>query len=219
GKRETAAVQLVLNFVPQGGLSKGLLDALFPVSLVTVQLQAKGHVPENAHGKRIWLLKYHADMAADSHRVDFGIVYIRALKVYVSFKAEPSHQVVHPVQAPQHCALAAPGRPYEGRDLAALDRDAGISYGFELTVEQLFYVAVDNYAIAFTGRRWKVLGRFIHDRYLLFLLRRLFHLEDLCIEKAFSLRRLFIEKAFHREDFSLRRRPCHDRPIVFPLRR
>ena len=147
-------VQLVFDFVPQGGLSKGLLDALFPVSLVTVQFQPKGHIPVNAHGKGIWLLKYHADMAADSHRVDSGLVYIYALKVHVSFKAEPPHQVVHPVQAPQHRALAAPGRPDEGRDLASLDRDDGVPYGFELTVEQFFYVAVDNYAItAVTGQR------------------------------------------------------------------
>jgi hypothetical protein len=90
-------------------------------------------------------------MAPDSHRVDFGTVYICALKVYVSFKAEPPHQVVHPVQAPQYRALAAPRRPDEGRDLASLDRDAGISYGFELTVEQFFDVAVDNYAIPVTG--------------------------------------------------------------------
>ncbi len=151
GKRETATVQLVFDFVPQGGLAKGLLNALFPVSLVTVKLQAKGHVPVNAHGKRVWLLKYHADMAADSHRVYFGLVYIYALKVYVSFKAESPHHVVHPVKATQHRALAAPGRSDEGRDLASLDRDTGISYGFELTVEQFFDVAVDNRALAVIG--------------------------------------------------------------------
>jgi hypothetical protein len=94
------------------------------------------------------LLKYHADMAADGHRVDFGTVYVRALKVYVSFEAESPHQVVHPVQAPQHRALAAPGRPDEGRNLASLDGDIGIPHGFELTVEEFFYVAVDNYTIA-----------------------------------------------------------------------
>jgi hypothetical protein len=92
-------------------------------------------------------------MAADSHRVDFGLVYIYALKVHMSFKAEPSHQVVHPVQAPQHRAFTAPGRPDEGRDFASFDRDAGISYGFEFTVEQFFDVAVDNHAVAVIGHR------------------------------------------------------------------
>ena len=103
-------------------------------------------------------MKYHADMAADSHRVDFGLVYIYALKVYVSFKAEPSHQVVHPVQAPQYRALAAPGRSDEGRDLASLDRDPGVSYGFELTVEQFFDIAVDNWALQLSGDIERFLG-------------------------------------------------------------
>ena len=99
-------------------------------------------------------------MAANSHRVDFELVYIFAAKVHVSLEAEPSHQVVHPVQAPQHRALAAPGRPDEGRDRAALEWESWLSRtALKFTVEQFFDVAVNNDALAVTGRRRKVFGR------------------------------------------------------------
>ncbi len=60
----------------------------------------------------------------------------------MAFEAEALHQVVHAVEATQHGALAAAGRPDETGDLVLADRHMAVANGHEIAVEDLVQLAV-----------------------------------------------------------------------------
>ena len=141
-------VQLVLDLVPEGGAPQGIFNPLCLVALEAVQPQAEGHIAKDAHGKGIGLLEHHPDEAANGDGIDGGVIDIGALEIHLPFEAETSHEVVHAVEAAQHRAFAAPGRPDEGGDLSALYRDLGVAHRFKFTVVQLLNVAIDYHAVS-----------------------------------------------------------------------
>ena len=141
-------------------------SALF--ALEAVELQPERHVAVDAHGKRVGLLEDHADVAADGHRVDAGMVDVLAVEVDVPLEAEAADQVVHAVQAAEHGALAAARRADEGRDAVLLDRNAGVADGLEGAVVQLPEIDVDDHVgrlrrVAAEGLLW---FRGYHARFL-----------------------------------------------------
>ena len=120
-RARAALVQLVLDFVPEGGAAQRLLDLLGLVALEAVEPQAESHVAIDAHGKGIGLLEDHADMAANRDGIDAGMVDVLAVEMDVPFEAETADQVVHAVQAAEHGALAAARGTDEGRDAVLLE--------------------------------------------------------------------------------------------------
>ena len=62
----------------------------------------------------------------------------------MALEAEAIDQVVHPVEAAQHGALAAARRADEAGDLALLDRHMAVAHGQEVAVEDLVDLAVDS---------------------------------------------------------------------------
>src|SRR6185436_19515643 len=143
GQRQPAVLELVLDLVPERGLPEGLLDPIGDLALEAIELEPERHVVEDAHRERIWLLEDHADVPAHGHRVDVPRVDVLALEVDVSLKAKAPDEVVHAVQAAQHGALAAAGRPDEPRDHASLYHDVAVAHGEEAPVD-LIQLAVDH---------------------------------------------------------------------------
>ena len=109
--------------------------------------------------ERVGLLEHHADVAAHHHRVDRLGVDVLAVELHVALEAEHRDQVVHPVEAAQHRALAAARGADEAGDLALLDRHVAVAHGEEVAVEDLVDVAVDDDVAAAArslpfARRW-----------------------------------------------------------------
>src|SRR5262249_1667297 len=87
------------------------------------------HVLKNRLRKRVRPLEHHADSFAQFHYVDFRAENIVAIKQQLPFDTSPVDQVVHPVDAPQKRALAAPRGPDGGGQKMLGDRKRHIREG------------------------------------------------------------------------------------------
>jgi len=107
GQGEAAGIQLVLNLVPQRGVTEGFLNPLAVITVKAVELETESDVAINRHGERIRLLEDHADVPTHGHRVDFFRVDVLAAKQHTTLEAEATHGVVHAVETAQRRALTA----------------------------------------------------------------------------------------------------------------
>jgi hypothetical protein len=143
-QRQSALVQLVLDRFPECGTLQCLLYTFLDIALVAVQAQPEGDVVVDTHREGIRLLEDHADVTANHHRVDRLPVDVLSVIFDVSLEPEARNEIVHPIQAAQHRALAAAGRADETGDLALLDRDVAVAHGEKIAVEDLLQLAVDH---------------------------------------------------------------------------
>ena len=81
GKPQPAGVQAVLHFVPQRGAAQALLDDFIELLAVVdaLDLQPVGDVLVDRFGKRIRLLKDHADLAAQRDHIHIRVMNIDAV--------------------------------------------------------------------------------------------------------------------------------------------
>src|SRR5690606_33954425 len=93
-------------------------DDLFQIGLVagqTVDLGTVGDVFEDRLGKRVGLLKYHADPGTQFDDVEAGIIEIVAIERDFAGDASAFDGVVHAVDAAQERGLTAARGTDEGR--------------------------------------------------------------------------------------------------------
>ena len=127
------------------------------VSLVTVQTQAKRDVVVDTGGKRVRLLEDHADKTPNGDRIYGSMIDIFTAEAHMAFESKAAHEVVHPVQATEHRALATPGRSDEGSNGVFLDGNGRVANGLKGPVVKFFDVAVDNGV--FRSRDLRMLAR------------------------------------------------------------
>ncbi len=120
-------VEPVLHLVPEGRAPERLLDALghLGARAQAVDLEAVRHVLEDGLREGIRLLEHHPDTAAQIDHVHPRAVDVAAVEENLPVHDGVRDDVVHPVQAPQVCGLAAARRADESRDrlLRNLERD------------------------------------------------------------------------------------------------
>ena len=114
-------LQPVLDLVPERRPLERPLDALVQVALHAEHPRPERDVVVDRLRERVRLLEDHADPAAHLDRVDVGRVEIGAVVEDVALDHRARHEVVHAVEAADQRALAAAGRPDEGRDGVAVD--------------------------------------------------------------------------------------------------
>src|SRR5262249_21999663 len=81
---------------------------------------------EDGFGKRVRLLKDHADAAAQVDQVDRAAVDLFAVKQQVAGVPGTLDQVVHAIETAQERGLAAARRADEGRDRTVRDTEADV---------------------------------------------------------------------------------------------
>src|SRR5271166_2578912 len=135
-------MEFVLDFVPKGSPLQRLFDFFGLVSLVVVDSQSKSDVVKYAGGKRIGLLKDHADIPPNRHRINPRMVDILSPVFHMAFEAKTADQIVHAVQAAKHGTLAASRRAYERRNGVLLDRDIGVTDRLKCPVVKLLDIAI-----------------------------------------------------------------------------
>jgi hypothetical protein len=121
---QRARLQPILDLVPEGGAVQRALDALVEVLLHAQRLGREGDVVVDRLRKRVRALEHHADPPPHLDRIDIAAVDVRAVVEDRAPHRGAGHEVVHPVQAADEGALAAPGRADHGRDLILEDVEA-----------------------------------------------------------------------------------------------
>ena len=138
--RQTQGVllQAILELVPNGGLTQGLLhDAVeFLAVADAMGARAKGHVVVDAHGEGVGLLEHHAHAAAQlggGHAV-IGIVVVER---DLALDAAALNEVVHAVERLEQGRLAAARRADEGRHLVGREVEVDVLERMEVAVVQV----------------------------------------------------------------------------------
>src|SRR5206468_855626 len=86
-----------------------------------VELGPGGHIVVDRHGgKRVGPLEYHADVGTNLYRIDAPVVNVLIADPHITADASAGDDLVHTVDSPNKCRLAAAGRPDEGSDLIRL---------------------------------------------------------------------------------------------------
>src|SRR5262249_4168979 len=134
---QTALPELVLDLVPERRLLEGTLDEFVHVTLVAIDAGAPGNVVVDALRERVRFLKDHPDPAPNRDRVDPGGVDIRAVEENLPIRSCPKDQLVQPIEAAQHGALAAPRWADQGGNLARRDIEGDPGDGLEQAVEDV----------------------------------------------------------------------------------
>ncbi len=122
GQGQRAFLELVLDLVPQGGLVEGFFDEVVHALADAVDARSVGDVVVHRLGEGVGFLEHHPDPAAHLDRVDVVGVKIFAVVGDLPGDPRPGHEIVHPIEAAQYGALAAPGWTDHGGDLTAPDR-------------------------------------------------------------------------------------------------
>src|SRR6476620_10747854 len=152
GERQSAVLKLVLHLVPKRGLAQALFDMLVHVDLETIDLHAPGNIVIDALRERICLLEDHPDPPSDFDRIHLAIIQIDAMVENLTFYARTLDEVIHPVDAAEHGALAASGWADQGRNTIARDRERDVGDGVEIAVKDIEVLDVDYYRRIRGGR-------------------------------------------------------------------
>ena len=124
GKAERGFVEAILHLVPKGGSAKAFFDGLRDLRLVadTAHAQTEGDIFKDAAGKWIRFLEDHADIAAELHHIDRGIVNFDILDDdFACGDPRADDFIVHAVDATQQGRLAATGGADESGDRVAVE--------------------------------------------------------------------------------------------------
>ena len=79
-----------------------------------VDAHAEGYVVKDGLGKRIGLLKDHANAAAQADDVRLGMVNVVAIEEDFALDAKARNGIVHAVEGAKQRGLSAPGRADDG---------------------------------------------------------------------------------------------------------
>src|SRR5919197_2620136 len=109
GEAERAALEAVLDLVPERSALQRLLDTLVEVLLEAQHPRGPGDVVVDRLRERIGLLEDHPDPPPHLDRLDAVAVEVDSVVVDPAFVPEPEDLVVHPVEAADERALAAAG--------------------------------------------------------------------------------------------------------------
>ena len=126
GETERRFLQPVLDLVPERRLVQRPLDALVEAALQAEHARPEGDVVVDRLRKRVRLLEDHPDPAPHLDRVDVARVEILAVVEDLAVDLRAGHEVVHPVEAADQRALAAPARADEGGHGVLEDVDADV---------------------------------------------------------------------------------------------
>ena len=143
-KTQARLLELVLDLVPQGSATKGVLDQLIEHDAVAHPHAARtvGDVVVDAHGKRIGALEHHTHALAQA--ADIVIAQdILAVECNLAFNAAILDTVVHTVKAAQQRRLSAARRPDERGDLLVADLDIHVLERMMVAIEQVEALDVD----------------------------------------------------------------------------
>ena len=145
GQGKAVVFELVFHLVPERRTPQGLLHFLIHVALETVEPQTKGNVFVYGHGKRVRLLKHHADVAPHGNRVDFIVVNVHAVEVDPALETKPADEVIHAVDTFKHRAFTTARRSDEAGDLVFADGHMAVANRQEIAIIDLLCKAVEDH--------------------------------------------------------------------------
>src|SRR5262249_30467084 len=104
-------MQFIFNFIPQRGSLQGLLDPVVELGFgkLVVELDAKGDIVMDRHGKGRGLLKHHSDASAQKIDILLSPQNIDAVEQHLSLSSLVRIKVVHPVQYTKQGRFSATG--------------------------------------------------------------------------------------------------------------
>src|SRR5713226_4970418 len=136
GKRCTGFVEAVRDLIPQGGALEAAPDDVVDARFAKAkQSWTESDVVLNGHRKGAGTLEDHAYLLAQVEEPG-GTDDVHPVVHHRALRAHPRDQVVHPVEHPQKCGLAAPGRPDDGRDPALGDLERDVLERAVLAIEE-----------------------------------------------------------------------------------
>ncbi|MNR06234.1 hypothetical protein D3C85_1222980 [compost metagenome] len=91
------------------------------------------------------MLKHHPDIAAHDHWIHALAIDVLPEEMHMALETKAFYQIIHPVEAAQHRALAAARRTDEPGDLVFFDRHMAVTHGHEVAVENLVQLAVHDH--------------------------------------------------------------------------
>ena len=116
---------------------------MFPV-VVSIQLQAGGHVVVNRHrGKRVGLLEDHADPAAQLRR-RCAVIRVQLADLYLPLDAGLGAGLVHAIQAADERRLAAARRPNQRGGMIRLNLEVDVMQCLALAVPGIEILDLDS---------------------------------------------------------------------------
>src|SRR5271165_1996338 len=138
-------MEFVFDLFPQDGTLQGLFNFFRLIAFEIVDAQSERDIIEDAGREWVRLLKDHANKPAHGNRVYDGIIDVLPPIAHVAIKTKAAYKVIHSIQAAQHRALSASGRPNEGCDSVLFNGDGGIANCLESAVKQLFDLAINDH--------------------------------------------------------------------------
>ena len=135
GKVVGGFVELILHFLPQGGVTETLLDDVGDGALGAVDARTVGDVVKNGFGKRIGALEDHADAAAKSS--DVLRENILAVEKDFTFQAGGADGFVHAIEDAEESGFAAAGRADESSDSFVGDAQVDVEENLLGAIEEI----------------------------------------------------------------------------------
>src|SRR5262249_26807461 len=109
-KTQCRSLQTIFHFGPQRCVLQGLFDTSLQLRTAarhTIDPQAINDVVEDRLGKRVRLLKHHADATTQLDDVGAGRVNVAIVNHYLATDARRGNDVVHAIERAQESRLAA----------------------------------------------------------------------------------------------------------------
>src|SRR6266850_3531627 len=132
GEHHGAFLEAILDDIPKRGVPERLLHALDKDGVVlheAVDAHAEGDVVKDGLGKRIGLLKDHANAAAQADDVGLGMVNIAAIEKNFAIHAKAGDGIVHAVEGAKQRGLSAPGGADDGGNQFFAERHGDLIHG------------------------------------------------------------------------------------------
>src|SRR5712691_7062331 len=130
-------VEVIFDFVPEGGVAQTLFDGFRDSGFRAVDAQAIGNILENGFGERVGALENHTDTATIGSDVLGKDVL--AIKQNFTFEACAADGFVHAVEGAQQGGFAAPRGANERGDLVGGDAHADVEEDLLAAVKEIHF--------------------------------------------------------------------------------
>src|SRR6267142_1657541 len=137
GEHHGTFLKAILDDIPKRGVPQGLFHALDKDGVVlheAVDAHAEGDVVKDGLGKRIGLLKDHANAATKANDVGLGMVNVVAIEEDLALDAKARDGIIHAVEGAKQGGLSATGRADDGGDQVFAERHGDLIHGEPLAV-------------------------------------------------------------------------------------
>ncbi len=103
-------MQTVLHLVPDRPTAQRLFNDVVKIGFVArqpVDARAIGDIVVDRFGEWVWLLKHHANLGAELHRIDTFVIDVFAVDTDISGHTGSINSVVHSIDTAKKSRLAA----------------------------------------------------------------------------------------------------------------